>query len=265
MDEGLNTTQPQPVSSVMSRSVTWLRRVVCAGLAVVGFSVVLNLGGKLWIELRSLAGEWASARDADPMGFIGVSGDQPDIKPPSCVREDGGRMYLWAGNGIKGQAGWFDVTGHSRATLVSFRYALGRDKVKTIDYPIFQPVDGEIVGRIYPERPVIGLEYDGEARAYPLTVMKKVEVVNDVYGGSPIAVTYCPLLDHAAVYERSLDGVPISLGSSGYCYQEAFVLYDRATDSLWYPKPEGLTAISGPLQGRVLPVREFPRTVTWGA
>jgi hypothetical protein len=265
MDGSLPATQPQNSSPAVVAAAQWAKRIACLSCAVLGLCVVFNLANRLWTELRELSHEWGSARDADPVGYIGISGEHPDHKPPECVREEEGKVLLWAGNGVKGQAQWFDATGNDVPTLIQFQYAFGRDKVKTIDYPIYQPADGQIAGRIYPERTVVGLEYDNEARAYPMTVLKKVEVVNDVFGGRPIAVTHCPLLGRTVVYERSLDGEPISFGNSGYCYQKAFVLYDRRTDSLWYPRPEGLTAISGPLAGRVLHELDRPAEVRWGS
>lgn len=264
MDGSLPATQPQDSSSAVVTVAQWGKRIACVSCAVLGICVVVNLGSRLWTELRALSLEWGSARDADPVGYIGVSGEHPDFKPLACVREEADQVLLWAGNGVKGQAHWFDVTGNDVPTLRQFQFAFGRDKVKTVDYPIYQRADGEIVRRIYPERAVIGLKYDGEARAYPLAVLKKVEVVNDVFGGRPIAVTHCPLIGRTVVYDRSLDDKPISFGNSGYCYQKAFVLYDRGTDSLWYPHPEGLTAISGPLVGRVLPELDRPEEVRWG-
>lgn len=241
-----------------------LKVVIVLALAAFGVGVIGNLGGKLVGELRSLWGEVANARDADPVGYINISSEQPEMKPASCIREENGRTYLWAGSGVRGrQAGWFDVTGVD-LPLRQFTYAFGRDKIKTIDYPIYQTTDGEIVRRLYYERPVIGLKINAEARAYPITVLAKTEVVNDVFGTQPVAVTYLPLLDQAVVYERSLDGEPVSFGTSGYCYEERFVLYDRATDSLWMPESQGLTAISGPLAGKVLPVIERPEPIAWG-
>ncbi len=40
------------------------------------------------------------------------------------------------------------------------------------------------------EEPVIGVEIDGEARAYPTAMLSRHEIVNDVLGGAPIAVTW---------------------------------------------------------------------------
>lgn len=37
---------------------------------------------------------------------------------------------------------------------------------------------------------VIGVDIDGEARAYPLKILVHHENVNDVVGGQPVAVTY---------------------------------------------------------------------------
>lgn len=52
---------------------------------------------------------------------------------------------------------------------------------------------------------VIGVEADGRARAYPLSILYYHEVVNDDFGG-PLLVTFCPLCDSGMVAERSVDG-----------------------------------------------------------
>lgn len=43
-------------------------------------------------------------------------------------------------------------------------------------------------------------------------------------------------------------------GVSGYVYKNVFLIYDRATESLWYPLDnEKWTAISGPRKGQTRP------------
>lgn len=265
MEEALPTPQPVGEGQTLSPVLIWFRRVVCVSMSVLGICVIAKLGGRLYGELRALSAELANARNREPMGYVGISAEQPEIKPPSCVREQDGRVYLWAGSGVKErQVGWFDVSA-TDLPLRQFTYAFGRDRVRAIDYPIVQTADGEIARRIYPERPVLGLEINGIARAYPITVMDKVEVVNDMFGDRAIAMTFCPLIRKPAVYDRTLDGESVSLGSSGYCYQDVFVLYDRRTDSLWYPRDEGLTAITGKLVGKTLPLLSVQADeTTWG-
>lgn len=67
-----------------------------------------------------------------------------------------------------------------------------RDGIPPIDAPMFAPV-----ARVSPlyrgTEPVIAVEIDGSARAYPLGILMSHEIVNDTLGGTPIAVTYCPL------------------------------------------------------------------------
>ena len=249
---------------MLSPFLIWFRRVVCVSMSLLGVCVIGKLGTRLYGDLRALSTELADARNREPMGYVGISAEQPEFKPPSCVREQDGHVYLWAGSGVKGQAGWFDVTA-TDLPLRQFTFAFGRDRVKTIDYPIMQDADGEIARRIYPERAVIGINFNGIARAYPITVMDKVEVVNDMFGDRAVAVTFCPLIRKPAVYDRTLAGEPVSLGSSGYCYENIFVLYDRRTDSLWYPRDEGLTAITGKLVGKTLPLHSVQaEQTTWG-
>jgi hypothetical protein len=49
---------------------------------------------------------------------------------------------------------------------------------------------------------VVGVTMHGESRAYQLKILQWHEVANDVLGGVPIAVTYSPLTDSVAVYDR---------------------------------------------------------------
>lgn len=61
---------------------------------------------------------------------------------------------------------------------------------------------------------VIGVERDGAARAYPLSVVRYHEVVNDALGG-PLLVTYCPICRSAMVAERRVDGKPATFEVTG--------------------------------------------------
>ena len=53
-----------------------------------------------------------------------------------------------------------------------------------------------------PAEPVIALEIGGDARAYPLRILLWHEIVNDVVGGVPVVVTYCPLCNSSLVFDR---------------------------------------------------------------
>jgi hypothetical protein len=118
------------------------------------------------------------------------------------------------------------------------------------------------------EDAVVGVEVGREARAYPIRMLDRHEVVNDVLGGVPIAVTYCPLCDSAVVVRRDPDldpareGETITLGVSGYLFDSDVLLYDAETESFW----QQLTgrAVVGPQTGRRLERLEATRT-TWGA
>jgi hypothetical protein len=84
---------------------------------------------------------------------------------------------------------------------------------------------------------VVGVEIGGQRRAYPLRFLVWHEVVNDTLGGVPIAVTYSPLSDSAAVFRRDLRGETLELGVSGLLYESSLLMYDRragaAGESLW--------------------------------
>jgi hypothetical protein len=59
------------------------------------------------------------------------------------------------------------------------------------------------------------------------------EIVNDVVGGVPVTVTFCPLCNSGIVFERVVDGVTLDFGTSGKLYKSDLVMYDRQSHSLW--------------------------------
>ena len=106
-----------------------------------------------------------------------------------------------------------------------------KDGIPSIDAPKFVPV-AEVTD-LGPQEPVIGLVIDGDARAYPLRILTWHEIANDVVGGVPVAVTYCPLCNSAVVYDRRVDGVATEFGVSGKLRNSDMVMYDRNTESWW--------------------------------
>jgi hypothetical protein len=107
-----------------------------------------------------------------------------------------------------------------------------RDAIRPIDAPTF---DSLLVadGWLAPQSPVIALEYMGEARAYPLAIMTKHEIVNDNIAGVPIAVTYCPLCNSAIVFVRDVDGVTLRFGTTGMLRKSDLIMWDDVTESWW--------------------------------
>jgi len=66
------------------------------------------------------------------------------------------------------------------------------------------------------------------------------------------------------VNSRRIDDTVLTLGASGWTYVSTFVLYDRETESLWYPRRGEddvyrFHGIGGPFAGRVL--EPYPGTV----
>lgn len=136
-----------------------------------------------------------------------------------------------------------------------------KDGIPAIDRPEFDPVSA--VNGLSSTEPVIALEVNGDAKAYPLRVLMWHEIVNDTVGGVPVTVTYCPLCNASIVFDRRLNGEVLDFGVSGKLRHSDLVMYDRQTES-WWQQFLGL-AIVGKMTGseltrlpaRILPFGEF--------
>jgi hypothetical protein len=107
-----------------------------------------------------------------------------------------------------------------------------------------------------PLEPVLSLIINGDARAYPLRLLLWHEIVNDVVGGVPVLVSYCPLCNSGVVYDRRINGDVLEFGNTGRIRHFDMVMYDRQSES-WWQQFTG-EAIVGALSGttmRILPAR----------
>jgi len=126
----------------------------------------------------------------------------------------------------------------------------GKDGIPAIDHPKFIPIAEHT--NIKGDEPVIGVIIGGEAKAYPLRILIWHEIVNDVVGGTPVAVTYCPLCNTSLVFDRRLDGQILDFGTTGKLRKSDLIMYDRQTQS-WWQQYFG-EAIIGKLSGKRLNV-----------
>ena len=126
-----------------------------------------------------------------------------------------------------------------------------RDGIPAIDHPEFVAVAQ--VGYLDDDDRVLGIDFEGAVRAYPVNILNWHEIVNDRVGDVGVLVTYCPLCGSGMVFRVDADA---RFGVSGLLYNSDMLLYDRATESLW-SQIMG-QAIAGPSKGSRLdpiPVR----------
>lgn len=124
---------------------------------------------------QGVTGELAQAEEFDRGEFH----DRPIV-------EQDGKTLLWADD-----EGWFDVT-DAMIDPEEFQYGIGKDTIASIDEPVFVAYGDpqlEEAG-VTANTMVLGIEIEGEARAYPVNVMDMHEVVNDNFAGNPYAVMW---------------------------------------------------------------------------
>ena len=134
-----------------------------------------------------------------------------------------------------------------------------KDGIPAVDEPRYVTVE-EAVGWLDPDEPVITVEIGGEARAYPLQILIWHEIANDELGGTPIAVTFCPLCNSAIAFDRRFGGDTLDFGTTGRLRLSDLVMYDRQTET-WWQQLTG-TGIIGTHAGGVL-VRLAAAIVAW--
>jgi len=146
----------------------------------------------------------------------------------------------------------FDVTQSSVDLAQIFRVNLNTRSFAVLEELDFVSADEIGLG----ERDgVLGVSIGGEEKAYPLRMLNYHIALNDLCGGREIAVVWDPLTMTPKVFDRKLvrkDGsqLVLSFANLGLVHKGCLLLYDKQTNSIWWP-PEG-KCIAGSLNGTVL-------------
>lgn len=172
-----------------------------------------------------------------------------------------GEEFLWAGE---------DSTTHFNITNwnldeCNLHNGLGRETFPALLSPKFTPIQNVINNYEDHERALVLVGAD-TIKVYPNNTLREYETVNDEIDGTNIIVVYCFLAELTAVYQTNYCGKDLTFGVSGFTYRdpdlndslESFILWDRETESLWWPISE--ESVSGYFKDE--PLRKYKKE-TW--
>jgi len=124
-----------------------------------------------------------------------------------------------------------------------------KDGIPAVEEPTFVSA-AAADGWIEDLEPVVIMAAGDDVRAYPIQILMWHEIVNDVIGGVPVAVTFCPLCNTAIAFEGRIDGMDLDFGTTGCLRYSNLIMYDRQTETCWQQATgEG---IAGQFAGRQL-------------
>ncbi len=264
-------SSPSAETAPRSRLRSWLAKPrvsrSCAALLIVALLAFIGL------ESHTLWGEWALL-----LADLGQSEQStviayPDImpimnyaqRPPNWFHDEPGESLLWQR--------WVDGVGHRWFHLGKGELDPGRItgtdfpfQVRPIDEPVVEPRGGEIWTRLPGRSPVVVAKLAGATCVYPLPVLAKVQVVNDVVAGRPYLIVcdaHVPSQASVSVYDALWDGRRATMAPTGYYVDAHPLLFDRRTQSLWTERESELVALAGKSKGARLPRIDQPAPTPW--
>jgi len=258
----------QPVDSrpVRNRTKSQLSRGLILAAMVVLLLFIGSISRTLYAEYSKLQHELRGVRNNQIIGFPGIQRKLSMAeRPADWYLVDGNSAKLWGGWQHGAGHLWFDAI-HGDVSLARLSPPFGRDVFQAIDFPVVEFNGGSVWDKIPEEAHVAGGELDGVATAYPIIVLERVYVINDRIRERPFLVTYTPYGPSerkVAIYEPLVEGERVTMGVAGYFHDDAPMLYDRGTESLWIREGEALKAISGKHRGRELKQISRPSPVAW--
>ena len=129
------------------------------------------------------------------------------------------------------------------------------------DTMFYQPTNLAVhniqTNKVENERLIIGVTYQGQAKAYPIQYLGYHHQVRDSIGNKPIMVTYCTVCRTGRVFEPLVNGKMEGFRLVGMDRFNA--MFEDKTTKSWWRQATG-EAIAGTLKGQQLP--EFPSMQT---
>jgi hypothetical protein len=113
-------------------------------------------------------------------------------------------------------------------------YPLPREIQEFECRPLMDPgmVPAAEAGHMRADDVVLGLELDGEARAYPWWIMDNHHVANDTVAGRPVVIVLCEACSTGLALDPIVNGRRLTF-EARYFYQGTLALRDHQTRSTW--------------------------------
>ena len=134
-----------------------------------------------------------------------------------------------------------------------------KDGIPAIDSPQFISIS-EADEWLHDLEPVIVFQEQDDIRIYPLQILIHHEIVNDIVGGRPVTITFCPLCNTAIGFDATVNGQALDFGTTGRLRYSNLLMYDRQTET-WWQQATG-EAVIGELTGMQLTFLPVP-TIGW--
>lgn len=165
-----------------------------------------------------------------------------------------GARAIWVGGGRRILPTLLAVP--TAAILYFTNFQMAADRIFLApDAVRMAPVETNVVD---PARLVVGIEMNGEARAYPVQFIGYHHQVRDSIAGTPILITYCTVCRTGRVFSPVVEGRAEKFRLVGMDHFNA--MFEDETTKSWWRQATG-EAVVGPRKGAVL--EELPsRQVT---
>ncbi len=107
----------------------------------------------------------------------------------------------------------------------------GKNDIPAINNPMF--TIAREVDFLADSSLVLGLNVEGQIKAYPLDILQWHEVVNDQIGGRAIAITYSTLTGSGIAFDRRISGQLLTFSVSGLLFESNTIYFDELSGTEW--------------------------------
>lgn len=154
---------------------------------------------------------------------------------------------------------WIPLSALTLALIVVYAFNFRMTAERMFEQPETLVFKGRPENQLGDSSVVIGMEHNGEVKAYPVRYMVYHHQVQDEVGGKPVIATYCSVCRTGRIFEPLVQGKPETFRLVGMDHFNA--MFEDQTTKSWWRQVTG-EAIAGPLKGETLPIVEsFQLTV----
>ncbi len=123
---------------------------------------------------------------------------------------------------------------------------VGKYKFDVLKNPVFKSA---AQNEIALSEQVMGVDWNGTQKAYPVSMIFYHHQLSDTLGGHPVVVTYCGMCRSGRIYDGLVEGEALQLSLVGAITYNA-ILKDSKTQTWW--RQETGEAVKGKLKGTIL-------------